>query len=153
MKQSQTAALLSNNRKYLIQLANKGIKGNYTKVINWFEIIKTNKDHLIYLMKYSNEESKKMSLALLSVGLYSRNYHVALHSCNLINILLNEVNLSNTDWFLKEGIDAVIFCINKHLMLRVSLLNLIGDFSKEDFNKTLFEITNTLICFQKIRRR
>ena len=144
MKPRQSAALLSNNRKYLIQIANKGIKGDYSKIIIWFETIQENKDHLLHLMKYSNEESNKLSLALLSVGFYSRNYNVSFLSCYLINILLNELNLSKMDWFLKEGIDAILFCINKHSLLRVSLINLIGEFSRDELSKTFKELLSRL---------
>jgi len=124
MKPKQAAALLSNNHKYLVQIVNKGVKSSFTKIINWFELIMTKKQHLLYLLRYSNEDSKRISFSLLSVGLFSRNYHVALHAYSILNHLINELNLSSGEWFLKEGIEAFIFCINKHPIMRVNLLNL-----------------------------
>ena len=78
MKPRQSVALLSNNRKYLIQISNRGIKGNYTKMINWYQDVVYNYHYLIQIINSSQmKDAKSMTYAVLAVGLYSKNFELA----------------------------------------------------------------------------
>jgi hypothetical protein len=78
MKPRQSVALLSNNRKYLIKIANRGIKGNYSKMINWYQDVVYNYHNLISIINSSQmKDAKSMTYAVLSVGLYSKSSELA----------------------------------------------------------------------------
>lgn len=86
MKPRQSVALLSNNRKYLIQISNRGIKGNYTKMFNWYQDVVYNYHYLITTINSSQmKDAKSMTYAVLSVGLYSKNFELAEAAFGKIN--------------------------------------------------------------------
>ena len=55
MKPRQAVALLSNNRKYLSIICNKGINGSFQLIKNWLNDLETNFDTMIKLIKYSED--------------------------------------------------------------------------------------------------
>lgn len=158
MKPKQAVALLSNNRKYLIHICNKGIKGDYEKIKNWYDDLSVNSRALTNLLKIW-KDGKSVGLATLSVGLFSKNYKIAQFSFNLINQLQGDIG-GDWDWFTKEGLDTLIFAINKHSQLRVQIINLIHEFSNGKHDELiqclnsklsdkdkLFEFLNSIISY------
>ncbi len=56
IKPKQAAGLLSNNHKYLIHIAVKGMKGNdYSKVLSWYQNIYGHARHLTQLIDNEKE--------------------------------------------------------------------------------------------------
>jgi hypothetical protein len=78
LRPRQAIALLSNNRKYLIQISNRGIKGNYKKMLNWYQDVVYNYHNLLKIINSSQmKDTKSMTYAILSVGLYSKSSELA----------------------------------------------------------------------------
>ena len=129
LKPRQAIALLSNNRKYLIQVCNKGIKGDFEKILLWFQDLALNARLLTNLLKIS-KDGKSIGFATLCVGMYSKNYHIAMNSYNLVSQLQADMS-ADYEWFMKEGVDAMLFSISKHPELRVNIINLMYEFSRK----------------------
>jgi hypothetical protein len=142
MKPKQAVALLSNNRKYLIHICNKGIKGDYEKIKNWYDDLSVNSRTLTNLLKIW-KDGKSVGFATLSVGLFSKNYKIAQSSFNLVNQLQGDIG-GDWDWLTKEGLDTLIFAINKHPQLRVQILNLIHEFSNGKYEELILCLTSKL---------
>jgi hypothetical protein len=158
MKPRQAIALLANNRKYLIHIANRGIKGDYQKLTNWYEDLKLHIKVLTNLVRLTKNVTT-MCYATISVGLYSKNYHLA-YLAYYLTVQFHH-NLGNdSEWFRKEGIDSMIFSIIKHSELRVNLVNLIYEMNKHDVEglihilktkekEELFSLFGVLVLFLK----
>jgi hypothetical protein len=158
MKPRQAIALLANNRKYLIHIANRGIKGDYEKLINWYEDLKANIKILAHLVRLSKNVTT-MSYATVSVGLYSKNYHLAYLAYYLTSQLFHIIGVDN-EWFKKEGIDSITFSIVKHPELRVNLTNMLYEMGKNSIDEVikllrkkdkeeLFSLFSVLVLFIK----
>lgn len=142
LKPRQAAALLSNNRKYLIQISNRGIKGDYSKIISWYQDLFLNYKKLMQIIKKSQmKDAKSMSFATLSVGLYSKNDEVARNAYSLLMQLEADFGI-DYEWFLKDGLEVLYFSISKHKEMRASILNFLGKLSKENPEKINFELFN-----------
>jgi len=133
MKPRQSVALLSNNRKYLRHICNKGIKGEFEKISQWYYELSTNMKIFTNLLR-TWKNGRAVGFATVSVGLYSKNYNIAIKAYNLLAQLLLDIG-TDWEWFSKEGILAIVFCINKHEDLRINLINLIYDFSRKNLNE------------------
>lgn len=133
MKPRQSIALLSDNRKYLRHICNKGIKGDFDKISQWYYEISTNIKTFTNLLRTWNN-GRAVGYATISVGLYSKNYNIAMKAYNLLAQLLIDIG-TDWDWFSNEGILAIVFCINKHEELRVNMINLIYDFSRKNLKE------------------
>jgi len=143
MKPRQTIALLSNNRKYLIQIANRGIKGDYSKITNWYQEVIYNYSVLLNIIKFSTmKDLKAMTYATLSVGLFSKNLQVAQNAYGVLIQLEADIG-PDYDWVIKEGLESFIFCINKHKELRTGLLNLLYKLGGKDIEGLNKEFFNT----------
>ena len=79
---SQATALISNNQRYLIYICIKGMKGNFTKLIDWYALLLSKVDRLVDLLEdQSNDYSTVYSLLKnIKYGLFSKNADVA-NSC------------------------------------------------------------------------
>jgi hypothetical protein len=57
MTQSQAAALLANNSKYLMHLSVKGMKGaDFTRIINWYKLNVQYAFSLVELLDYEKND-------------------------------------------------------------------------------------------------
>ena len=136
MKPRQSAALLSNNRKYLVQIVNKGIKSDFSLILNWFEEVNLFKRHLIQLIKASKNDSLNMVYSIISVGLFSKNPEVCVQCISLLNNIFVELG-NDWTWFSKDGIESAVFCSNKHPELREKILMFFDDFSLDKIEEML----------------
>jgi len=143
MKPRQCAALLANNRKYLVQIAVKGIKGDYDKINRWISEVEMNEKHLIKLIKCSLqfESTRLMSYSTVSVGLFSKDEPLARNSLIIIERL--DVDLgTDWQWLIKEGLTTFIEATHHHKHLIPRILNLIANMVKDrhaDFFKEFNE--------------
>lgn len=68
LKPKQAATLLTNNHKFLTHLCIKGGKGSdYEKVINWYNLIYPNSDHLINLINTEKKDVLSYGTALIPI--------------------------------------------------------------------------------------
>jgi hypothetical protein len=135
MKPRQSIALLANNRKYLIHIANRGIKSDYSKLIAWYEDLKVNLKILTNLIRQS-KNTTTMSYATISVGLYSKNHHLAYLAYYLTVQFHHQIGFVH-EWFKKQGVDSFMFSIIKHPDLRINLMNLVYEMGKKDVDKVI----------------
>lgn len=144
IKIRQAAGLLSDNRKFLIQVCNKGIKGDFSRVVNWYTALSFNHRHLLNLVKNTKSEGKTMTYATISCGLYSRNVQICVSTIGVINQLIGDIG-SDFEWFFREGINAYLFCIMNHADLVVSLFNSMESNAKEKLPDLVKEITRRFV--------
>lgn len=73
IKPKQAAGLLSNNHKYLIHIAVKGMKGSdYSKMLGWYQNVYGHAKLLTQLIDNEKEQNAmKLTLNILKCGLYS----------------------------------------------------------------------------------
>ena len=128
----QSVALLSNNRKYLSILCNKGTKGSFEEVINWLNDLDININIIINLLKKSTD-GINISYAIVGTSLCSKNEDVVLKCINVLNKFEENINF-DWDWLNKEGIDSFIFAILKHDNLKLNLLNSLFNQVKNNLN-------------------
>jgi hypothetical protein len=96
----QSVALLSNNRKYLQFICNKGVKNEITKVKNWLEDLNKNYNlSLKLLIKYP--DGMNIGYATNFSALYSENYEIIEVCLNLLIKLKNDI-IMNYDWYNKN---------------------------------------------------
>ena len=139
IKIRQAAGLLSENRKYLIQVCNKGIKGDYSRIINWYNLLSFNERHLNSLVKASKAEGKTMTYATISCGLYSKSYQVAASALSFLNQLVNDIGTDH-EWFFREGLNALLYSAMTHNDIILSSLNLMESFAKNRISDICKEI-------------
>lgn len=135
----QAAGLLANNRKFLIQVANKGIKGDYTRVLNWYTQLNFTTRHLVYLVKASKAEAKTMTYATISCGIYSKDNQVAVAAMSLVNNILIDLG-PDYEWFFNEGINGYIYCATTHPELVVTALNSMETYAKNRISEVVPQI-------------
>ena len=108
----QTIALLSNNRKYLQNICNKGIKNKFDKIKNWLDDLIVNYAIIKKLLK-KYPDSSNIFFSTLGCVLYSKNFEI-IEICLTLLIRIKDDIEMNYDWFNKEGFYNFIFCIIKH---------------------------------------
>ena len=129
IKIRQAAGLLANNRKYLIQVCNKGIKGDFSRVANWYTQINFTTRHLISLVRGSKLEGKTMCYATISSGLYSKDPNICLAAISTITSLFQDLG-PDYDWFFKEGINGYIYTCTVHKNIIPNALNSMETYAK-----------------------
>ena len=117
----QSVALITNNRKYLSILCNKGTKGSFEEVNNWLNDLDFNIKTLFNLLKLY-DDGINISYAIIGTALCSKDENVVLNCCKILNKIQENFNC-DWDWLNKEGIDSFIFAILKHENLRLDLIN------------------------------
>lgn len=87
IKPKQAAGLLSNNHKYLIHIAVKGMKGNdFSKILNWYQSIYGYAKHITTLIDNEKEQNAmKLTLNILKCGLYSQNADLVITCSRLLS--------------------------------------------------------------------
>ena len=125
LKPRQAAGLLSDNRKYLLQVVTRGIKNDYSKILKWYQELAISVRRMNDCIKNSKnrELSKKTTIKICSCGMFSSQEEIAKISFNLVAELQS---LFGTDWswFIKEGIEGFLNIINRFDDQRVAVLNL-----------------------------
>jgi hypothetical protein len=94
IKPKQAAGLLSNNHKYLIHIAVKGMKGNdYTKIIAWYQTIYGFAKQLTSLIDFEKEHNAlKLTLNIIKCGLYSQNADLVITCSRVLSKIGQEIN-------------------------------------------------------------
>ena len=143
----QSIALLSNNRKYLIKLCNKGIKGDYEKIRKWLRDISLNTQTILYLSK-KYEDGINITYATISSALCSKDLKVVISCSELLNKIQSEIGIC-WNWFCEEGIDSFFFAINKHNSIVEKLLSILSDFIKGKYDEFIDELNKKIINNEK----
>lgn len=74
----QSAGLLTQGNKYLAHIIAKGIKGQFDKIIAWYQDIHSNVKHLVRLIeKEEANDSMNLMLTAFRPGFFSRAVEVA----------------------------------------------------------------------------
>ena len=142
----QSAALLSDNKKYLNHILIKGLsKKIFGPVKQFYQEVLANIDYFLQLIQinsivFPNQISKniELSLSTFKPGLLSKNIDVVYIAGRLLSKLaleLIEINLISAawDWFVMPngGLEACILCLKRHdtaVEVVVTLINNFGRF-------------------------
>lgn len=112
IKPKQAAGLLSNNHKYLIHIAVKGMKGNdYSKILAWYQNVYGFAKHVVSLIDIEKEHNAmKLTLNILKCGLYSLNPDLVVTCARVLSKIGQEINLVGGqlaglawDWFVDNS--------------------------------------------------
>ena len=144
MKPRQSVALLSNNRKYLSIICNKGINGNFNSVQNWLNDLKKNADIMIKLIKTSYD-GLNIGFGTVGTAMCSKDKDIPLQAMKLLNKIKENIGYMNWDWLKKEGVDSIMFTISKHESNKVETMNILYDLISPDINK-FFDILRSKIA-------
>ena len=134
MKPRQCVALLSNNRKYLSIICNKGINGDFQYIQNWLQDLNNNFDIMIKLIKTS-DDGMNISYGTIGTAICSKDKDIPYISLQLINKIFGDIGMMNWDWLKKEGYDSIIFTICKHEKNIFEILKILYDLSIQDLNQ------------------
>ena len=132
MKPRQAVALLSNNRKYLSIICNKGLKGDFSKIKRWLNDLNANSEIMIKLIN-SSDDGLNISYSTIGTALICSEPDIPFNCAEL----LNKINLNtrmNWDWLKNEGLDLMLFTIIKaeNDREKLSFINILYDFIKTD---------------------
>ena len=141
MKPRQSVALLSNNRKYLSIICNKGFNNKYNSIKNWLTDLYNNIDIMTKLIQES-EDGTNISYGTIGTAICCKDPDICLQAAQLLNILNYRIGM-NWDWFLNEGIESFIFTLTKHQKNKLELVNILYEFIKDD----------TSIFFDELRKK
>ena len=141
----QSAALLSDNKKYLTHILTKGLSNkNFIPVKNFYTEVLSNIDYFIQLIQinsiaFPNQIIKniELSLSTFKPGLLSKNIDIVYISGRLLSKLALELIESNLisaayDWFISPngGLETCILCLKKHDEVVEVVVNLINNFCR-----------------------
>lgn len=138
LKIKQGVALLSNNRKYLSMLCNKGFRGKYTTVLNWIQDMSINSRQMIRLLTFSGD-GIGIGFSIVGTALSSKNTEVVTNTGLLISKVQCELGC-DWEWFSKEGLDSLIFAIIKHSSIRSNVFKLLNELIKGRMTDFLIEL-------------
>ena len=132
LKPRQSVALLSNNRKYLSIICNKGYNNEYSIIKNWLTDLYSNKDLMAKFIQES-EEGPNICYGTIGTALCCKDPDICLQAAQLLDIMKYRIGM-NWDWLINEGIESFIFILTKHEKNKNELLNILCDFMKEDYS-------------------
>ena len=144
MKPRQSVALLSNNRKYLSIICNKGINGSFRMIKNWLNDLVANSETMLKLIK-SSEDGLNIGYGTIGTAICSKDKDIPLQAIQLLNKIFIGTGTMNWDWLKKEGIDSIMFTISKHENNKVEIMNFLYEFVRLDI-KQFFNILNNKSC-------
>jgi hypothetical protein len=144
MKPRQSVALLSNNRKYLSIICNKGINGSFRMIKNWLNDLDANSETMLKLIK-SSEDGLNIGYGTIGTAICSKDKDIPLQAIQLLNKIFIGTGTMNWDWLKKEGIDSIMFTISKHENNKVEIMNFLYEFVRLDI-KQFFNILNNKSC-------
>ena len=144
MKPRQAVALLSNNRKYLSIICNKGIKGDFTKIKKWLNDLNVNSDIMIKLINTS-EDGLNISFGTIGSALVCNDKEIPLSCAQLLNKINTNIKM-NWDWFKSEGMDLILYAVIKSEEEndKLILMNILYDFVRENIKDFFLEIRKKL---------
>ena len=149
MKPRQAVALLSNNRKYLSIICNKGIKGDFTKIKKWINDLNLNFEIMMKLINIS-DDGLNISFGTIGSALVCNDEEIPILCAQLLNKINNNSKM-NWEWFKNEGIDLMIYAIIKTELDsdKLILMNILYDFIKDNFRDFFLELRKKLATSQK----
>ena len=148
MKPRQCVALLSNNRKYLSIICNKGINGDFQNIKNWLDDLYANFDVMMNLIKTS-DDGMNISYGTIGTALCSKDRDIPYYALQLINKIYVDIGTMNWDWLKKEGFDSIIFTICKHEKNVLEIMKILYDLTIQDVNKFFNWIQNKISSNEK----
>ena len=148
MKPRQSVALLSNNRKYLSIICNKGINNNFKLIKYWLDDLEKNSDVMIRLIK-SSEDGLNIGYGTIGTAICSKDKDIPLQAIKLLNILYTNIGIMNWDWIKKEGIDSIMFTLSKHDENKIEIMNYLYEFIRLDIKQFFKILQNKAITNDK----
>jgi hypothetical protein len=147
LKPEKIVQFLVEKSKLLTMVIVSGIKGDYRPIIHFYEDIFT---YLENLMKMALSDGSlatvKSLINTIKPGFVSKSEEIAKWTCRIFSkmayICHKEQILDRAfEIFIEEGtfIKILLLCIKRHFELKISVLEVLTEFGKENF-VTLFEI-------------
>ncbi len=145
LNSKQAAALLTDNKKYLIHILTKGLTNkNFEPVIFFYQSILGNIDYFMKLLEinsiaYPNQISKniELSLSTFKPGLLSKNMEVVFICSRLLSKIALECIENNLisaawDWFISPngGLEGCLLCFKKHNDASEVVVTLMNNFGR-----------------------
>lgn len=145
LNSKQAAALLTDNKKYLIHILTKGLSNkNFEPVIFFYQNVLGNIDYFMKLLEinsiaYPNQISKniELSLSTFKPGLLSKNMDVVFICSRLLSKIALECIENNLisaawDWFISPngGLEGCLLCFKKHNDAAEVVVTLINNFAR-----------------------
>ena len=145
LNSKQAAALLTDNKKYLIHILTKGLTNkNFEPVIFFYQSILGNIDYFMKLLEinsiaYPNQISKniELSLSTFKPGLLSKNIEVVYICSRLLSKIALECIENNLisaawDWFISPngGLEGCLLCFKKHNDASEVVVTLMNNFGR-----------------------
>ena len=145
LNSKQAAALLTDNKKYLIHILTKGLSNkNFEPVIFFYQNVLGNIDYFMKLLEinsiaYPNQISKniELSLSTFKPGLLSKNMDVVFICSRLLSKIALECIENNLisaawDWFISPngGLEGCLLCFKKHNDAAEVVVTLINNFGR-----------------------
>ena len=127
MKPRQSVALLSNNRKYLSIICNKGINGNFKMIKNWLNDLDANFEIMLKLIK-SSDDGLNIAYGTIGTAICSKDKNIPLQAIQLLKKVYVNTGTVNWDWLKKEGLDSIIFTLTKHENNKIEIMNFLYEF-------------------------
>ena len=148
MKPRQAVALLSNNRKYLSIICNKGLKGDFSKLKQWLYDLNSNCDIMMKLINIS-EDGLNISYSTIGTALICSEKDISIQCAELLNRINLNVSM-NWEWLKNEGLDFILFDIimTENDRDKLTLLNILYDFIKTDSKIFYLELNKKLASNQ-----
>jgi len=122
MNPRQAVALLSNNRKYLSIICNKGINGSFKMIKNWISDLDSNSETMLKLIK-SSEDGLNIGYGTIGTALCSKDKDIPLQAIKILNKIHLNVGTMNWEWLKKEGVDSIMFTLSKHDFNKLEIMN------------------------------
>ena len=145
LNSKQAAALLTDNKKYLIHILTKGLSNkNFEPVIYFYQNVLGNIDYFMKLLEinsiaYPNQISKniELSLSTFKPGLLSKNMDVVFICSRLLSKIALECIENNLisaawDWFISPngGLEGCLLCFKRHNDAAEVVVTLINNFAR-----------------------
>ena len=145
LNSKQAAALLTDNKKYLIHILTKGLSNkNFEPVFFFYQNVLGNIDYFMKLLEinsiaYPNQISKNIDLSLSTFkpGLLSKNMDVVFICSRLLSKIELECIENNLisaawDWFISPngGLEGCLLCFKKHNDAAEVVVTLINNFAR-----------------------
>ena len=150
MKPRQCVALLSNNRKYLSIICNKGINGDFQYIKNWINDLYSNFDIMMNLIKTS-DDGLNISYGTIGTSLCSKDRDIPYHALQLIHKIYENVDMMNWDWLKKEGFDSIVFTLCKHEKNILEIMKILYDLTSQDIDQFFNWIQNKISANEKYK--
>ena len=143
MKPRQSVALLSNNRKYLSIICNKGINGDFKCIKYWLEDLENKSEIMIKLIK-SSEDGLNIGYGTIGTAICSKDKDIPLQAIKLLKKIYLNTGGMNWEWLKKEGLDSIMFTLTKHEANKLEITNILYEFISSDV-KQFFKILHSKV--------